>query len=171
MLIGIISDTHDHAENFIKAVKIFNEKKVGLVVHCGDWVSPFMPDFCADLQAKVVSVFGNNEGDIFRFLTRKEKNGWNIEFDSKCVELEIDNRKIIVYHGDCKPLLMGLIESGKYDAVFSGHTHEKVIQSYGKTLHVNPGSICGISYSKLVDDITVAIYDSVSNSAEFISIK
>jgi len=36
MLIGIISDTHDNARNLLKAVELFNEKEVGLVIHCGD---------------------------------------------------------------------------------------------------------------------------------------
>ena len=91
MLIGIISDTHDHARNMLKAVRLFNEKKVELVVHCGDWVSPFMPDFCKELNCKIISVFGNNEGEHFRFLKRKEDKKWNIEFHSVAVEIEAGN--------------------------------------------------------------------------------
>jgi len=171
MLIGIISDTHDNAVNLLKAVKLFNEKKVGLVIHCGDWVSPFMPDFCKDLKCKVISIFGNNEGDKYRILTRKEKNKWNIEFNDRSVELKLDGKKLIVYHGDSKPLLRSLIESGRYDAVFSGHTHIPIVKKHGKTLHVNPGSTCGIVESKITDKITVAIYDTRTNEASIISVK
>lgn len=168
MLIGIISDTHDNALNLIKAIKVFNEKEVSLVMHCGDWVSPFMPDFCQGLKAKIVSVFGNNEGDVYRFLTRQEKKKWNIEFNDVCSEIEIDGKKLIAYHGDSKPLLRALLDSQKYDAVFSGHTHAPVIETIGKTLHVNPGSICGLCELKVVNEITVAVFDTKTNQAEII---
>jgi len=171
MLIGIISDTHDNAVNLFKAVKLFNEKKVELVIHCGDWVSPFMPDFCKDLKCKIISIFGNNEGDKYRILTRKEKNKWNIEFHDKLMEIEIDGRKLVAYHADSKPLLKSLIKSGKYDAVFSGHTHIPLIEKKGKTLHVNPGSTCGIAESKLTNKVTVAIYDTKTNNAEIVDLK
>lgn len=170
MLIGIISDTHDNALNLLRAVKIFNEKEVSLVAHCGDWVSPFMPDFCTELKAKIISVFGNNCGDVFRFLTRQQKKGWNIEFNKIVAEIEVDDRKIIIYHGDSKPLLEGLISSQKYDAVFSGHTHATVIETKGKTLHVNPGSTSGSCESKISNELTVAIYDTKLNKAEIVAI-
>ncbi len=171
MLIGIIADTHDNVPNLLKAIKAFNEKKVDLVLHCGDWVSPFMPDFCGDLQAKIVSVWGNNEGGIYRFLTRHQKKKWNIDFQNRSVELELDGRKIIAYHGDSKPLLKALIDCQKYDAVFSGHTHVALIAKEGKTLHVNPGSTSGLSESKIVDEITVAVYNTKTNQAGIIRLK
>ena len=170
MLIGIISDTHDNAINLLKAVKIFNEKKVDLVIHCGDWVSPYIVDFCDELNCKIISVFGNNEGDGYRFLTRHQKKKWNIEFNKGSVELDLDGKKAVVYHGDSKPLLKGLIDSQNYDIVFSGHTHKALIETKGKTLHVNPGSISGASESKLSDQITIAVYDTQTNQAEIINL-
>ncbi|OIO63387.1 metallophosphoesterase [Candidatus Woesearchaeota archaeon CG_4_10_14_0_2_um_filter_33_10] len=170
MLIGIISDTHDNARNLLKAVELFNEKEVGLVIHCGDWVSPFMPDFCDKLNCKIISVFGNNDGDIFRFLSRNEKERWNIEFERDCVEMNIDGKKIAAYHGHSKPLLQSLIKSQDYDAVFSGHNHKASVEKKGKTLHVNPGSTSGVCESKLSDKITIAIYDTKTNKAEIVSL-
>jgi len=41
MVIGIISDTHDHMDNIRKALKIFKEKNVKVILHAGDFVSPF----------------------------------------------------------------------------------------------------------------------------------
>lgn len=169
MLIGIISDIHDNVVNLLKAVKIFNERKVDLVIHCGDWVSPSTPNFCKELKCKIVSIFGNNEGDKYLFLTNKEK--WNIDFHDKLVELELDGRKAVVYHGETKPILEALISSQKYDVVFSGHTHTAVVETKGKTLHVNPGSPCGVRGSELIKELTVAIYDTKSNKAEIISLE
>ena len=168
MLIGIISDTHDNARTLLKAVDLFNKRKVGLVIHCGDWVSPFMPPFTKGLKCKIISVFGNNEGDIFRFLKRNEKEKWNIEFEKECAEIEIDGKKIAAYHGHSKPLLQSLIKSQEYDAVFSGHNHKASVEKKGKTLHVNPGSTSGVCGIELSDKITIAIYDTKTNTAEIV---
>jgi len=42
MKIGVISDTHDNLPLIEKAVKIFNEKGVKLVLHAGDYVALFV---------------------------------------------------------------------------------------------------------------------------------
>jgi uncharacterized protein len=170
MLIGIISDTHDHADSILKAVGLFNKRNVDLVIHCGDWVSPFMPDFCESLKVEIISVFGNNEGDLWRFLERKGQRKWNIQFNRISVECELDGRNIIAYHGDSKPLLAGLIDSQKYDVVFSGHTHAALVERCGKTLHVNPGSPCGIAESKAGAPKTIAFYDTQKDRAEIVAL-
>jgi putative phosphoesterase len=41
MIIGIISDSHDNLTQIKIAVDIFNREKVELVLHAGDFVSPF----------------------------------------------------------------------------------------------------------------------------------
>ena len=40
MKIGIISDSHDHVDNIRRAVSVFREASVELVIHAGDIVSP-----------------------------------------------------------------------------------------------------------------------------------
>jgi uncharacterized protein len=166
MLIGIISDTHDNAINLEKAVKIFNKVGAELVIHCGDWVSPFMPGFCKDLKCKMVSVFGNNEGDKQNFFVGNKNNKWNIDFYDKTAEINIDNKNMIVYHGDSKQLLKSLIDSKKYDVVLSGHTHVPLVEKVGKILHINPGTTCGISESKITNKETIAIYDTKTDDVE-----
>ena len=41
MLIGVMSDTHDNVPLIEKAVALFNDRKVGFVIHAGDYVAPF----------------------------------------------------------------------------------------------------------------------------------
>ena len=77
---------------------------------------------------------------------------------------------IIVFHGKEKQILKALIDSQKYDAVFSGHTHKALVETHGKTMHVNPGSVCGIRGPELVKELTVAIYDTKSNKAEIVDL-
>ena len=167
MRLGIISDTHDNIKNFLKAIEIFNKNKVDFVIHCGDWVSPFMLDSCEKLNCPILSVFGNNEGDIFRILT---KNAKNVEFFGESFVKTFDNKKIVVYHGDSKPLLNGLIDSQKYDVVLSGHTHIPVIETIGKTLHINPGTASNNARSKIINKPSIAIYNTESNKADIIFI-
>ena len=40
MKIGIISDSHDDVDNVNKAITIFEEEKVGAIIHAGDIISP-----------------------------------------------------------------------------------------------------------------------------------
>jgi hypothetical protein len=43
-LTGIISDSHDNRNNIRKAVDIFNQKDVCLVIHAGDFIAPLEVD-------------------------------------------------------------------------------------------------------------------------------
>lgn len=166
MLIGVMSDTHDDVEGLQRAVAEFKKQQVELVIHCGDWVAPFMVKFCKDLQCKIISVFGNNEGNKMNFLSQKEEFSWNIEFEDVCAQREIDGKQIAIYHGTDRMLLDSLLSCGKYDVVFSGHTHTALIEKSIKTLHVNPGSS-----SRLGREMSsVAIYDTKTDEAEIISL-
>ncbi len=171
MLIGVISDTHDNLENIGKAVKLFNQKQVELVFHCGDWNSPFVPDFFKTLNCRIISVFGNNERERALFHERAKQQNWNIEFHDLAVELELEQRKLAIFHGHSAPLLHSLIFSGKYDAVFSGHTHAYKTELHGKTLHVNPGTISQFRAGNIIDEPTVALYNTDTNRAEIVHLK
>ncbi len=169
-----MSDTHDRLENVAKAILLFQQKKAELIIHCGDWVSPFVPQYMYSLNPKLTipikSVFGNNEGDHYRFFERKEKERWNIEFYKEVLELELQGKKIAVYHGSHKALTQSLILSKKYDAVFTGHTHESVNETIDGILHINPGSVCGYAWGKIMDNASVALYDSEKNTAQILSL-
>lgn len=174
MKLGILSDTHDNLESVEKAIKIFQKEKVELIIHCGDWVSPFVPQFIYTLKPNLTipikSVFGNNEGDHFRFFQRKAKEGWNIEFYKESFELEIDGKKIAVYHGSNKILTHSLIHSQLYDAVFTGHTHQALIEKIGKTLHINPGSTAGYAFGRITNKKTIALYETKTNQGKILKL-
>ncbi len=164
MLIGVVSDTHDNLPTFLQAIELFNKKKVDLVFHLGDWVSPFMPAACKALTCKVYTVDGNNNGDWLA--TMRMTKDVDIEFCGLTKELDVDGRKCFLFHGHSPQLLNAAISSGEFDAVFSGHNHKAETTMHGKTLHVNPGSTCvGLGHP-----ITVAIYDTEKNEAEIITL-
>jgi predicted phosphodiesterase len=55
--------------------------------------------------------------------------------------------------------------SGRYDAVFNGHTHERAHTEIGKTLWANPGDIMGWKNAP-----SAGIWDTSSNAWEFVSL-
>lgn len=165
-----MSDIHDNIENLIKAVNTFKQENCELLICCGDWGSPNSPNFLPNDSLKTISVFGNNDADIFTFLTRKEEKKWNIEFHKYCAEIELDGKKIVVYHGDSEPILDALLKCDKYDIVCSGHNHQAKINEYGKTTHINPGSITNIRFQDINHEASIAIYDTATNKAKIIKI-
>ncbi len=167
MKIGVISDTHDQGDLIRKAVELMNAEKVEMVFHCGDWVSPFILYFFQGLKAPLRGVFGNNDGDRFRHLAFKNKWGLNLEYEERFLEAEIDNKKICVFHGDYPGLVEGLVTSSKYDAVFHGHTHQRVNKHFKDTLSLNPGSLMKET-SATIKGASLALYETQTNTATHI---
>lgn len=167
MKIGVISDTHDQYENILKAVKILNQEKVALTIHCGDWVSPFTQMFYKNLKSPIKGIFGNNDGDRYFHVIYAKKS--KIEFTGETMSLSICGRKIFVYHGTNEDITKALVNSGDYDAVFHGHTHIAVNQLIVKTLSVNPGTLIPVTDDK-INGASIAIYETKTNTARTIKI-
>lgn len=169
MKIGVLSDTHDQGDLIRKAVACFNAEQVEWVFHCGDWVSPFILYFFQGLKAPLRGVFGNNDGDKFRHLTLKNNWGLNLEYEERFLEVELDNRRIAVFHGDYPGIVEALVTCGKYDTVFHGHTHKRVNELIGKTRSLNPGSLMKET-SASVRGASIALYDTTTHLATHIQL-
>ena len=63
MIVGLVSDTHDCLPLIDEAVKRLNEMNIELVLHAGDYISPFVASHFKPLKAPLIGVFGNNDGD------------------------------------------------------------------------------------------------------------
>ncbi|HDC92499.1 MAG TPA: metallophosphoesterase [Candidatus Acetothermia bacterium] len=136
MLIGIVSDTHDHMDRLRAALKRFSEAGVDLVLHAGDFVSPFMVVPFQEAGLRVIGVFGNNDGDKL-FLRERFEGVGDLNFGP--FEVELGGRRIVLMH---EPrALEALVSSGKYDLIVYGHTHQVDVRQ-GPPLVVNPGE-CG----------------------------
>jgi uncharacterized protein len=172
MKIGVLSDTHDYLPSVRKAIRIFQERQVGLLIHGGDWVAPFVPRFIKELkpslQCPIKSVFGNNDGDIYLMLEMNRALGWGIEFCKEILELEADGRRIAVYHGTEPLITDALIRCRRYDAVFTGHTHLAVNDIADGTLHLNPGTTSFVRGTEILSEATAAVYDTAVNAAEIV---
>jgi putative phosphoesterase len=165
MLIGVIADTHDNLPMIEKTVKKLNEENVALVLHAGDYVSPFViPKFKA-LNAKLIGVFGNNDGD-HEFLKKRFSETENCEIRGRFAEIDAEGFKIALLHGDETELLNALINCEYFDAVITGHVHSLGVRKKGKTLVVNPGEVCGYLSGKS----TMALLDTEKREARLIEI-
>ena len=158
MKIGFMADSHDNLPAVAKAVGVFNDADVSLVVHAGDLVAPFVAKPLVGLNADFVAVFGNNDGERF---------GLARVFEGKIHRaphlVDYGGKKILLLHEPDN--LEALAVSGCFDAIVYGHTHDVDVQK-GKTLVVNPGE-CG---GWLRGRRTVAIWDVASGDVEILSV-
>lgn len=160
MKVGIISDTHDNIENIKKMIKKLKENSVDVIIHCGDFCSPFSVKMLAEIEVPIHAVWGNNDGDKITILKVKPKN---ITIHGILGEVEIGGRKFGITHYPEVGKLMAL--SGKYDVVCYGHTHHTKIEKVGKCLLINPGEI-----TTLLGKSTFVIYDTSTEETKTIEI-
>jgi hypothetical protein len=159
MLIGIVSDTHDHVDNFKKAVNIFIERGVGYIIHAGDFTSPFTARALKEFQGGFTGIFGNNDGDRLFLRTLFQDR-----IHPQPYLLTIEGRKIVIVH---EPTVVdALADSGHFDLVVYGHTHDPVIKQIKNTMVINPGE-CG---GWLLGKTTAVILDLATMDAELIAL-
>jgi uncharacterized protein len=134
MKMGILSDSHDNLPAISKAVALFNDAEVHLVVHAGDLVSPFVSIPLRNLRVEFTAVFGNNDGErlglynIFKGRIQRPPH-----------EFQFGGKKILLMH---EPDNLDLLaDTGHYDAIIYGHTHVPDVRKK-RTLVINPGE-CG----------------------------
>ena len=173
MNIGIFSDIHDNIDKLNHAFDVFQKEQVDQAIFGGDLVSPFTLKFLKSWPFPIKAVFGNNEGDTWGIARRLKKYALtNFEYPEKGFfwEMECETKKIAVFHGHLYEVTQLMVESGKYDLVVTGHTHEPHIKTVKSTLWINPGCVCGVSENEKVTTATVALYNSTTNQARIIPI-
>jgi putative phosphoesterase len=129
--IGIISDTHDDIANVQRAIKIFNTENVEYVIHAGDYIFPGVVLEFKKLNAKLVGVFGNNDGERIHLLKNFLEIG--AELKGEIGEIELDELLFGIYHGTDKNIKERLVNSQNYDVFISGHTHKIELSAFSNT--------------------------------------
>jgi hypothetical protein len=160
MLIGIMADTHDNLPLVEKAVQKLNEENVGLVLHAGDYVAGFLILKFKELHAKLIGVFGNNDGD-HELLKKRFSENPNLDMRGNFADVTVDGVRIALLHGSDRELLKALIESQSFDVVVHGHSHLAEAYKKGKTLVINPGEVCGY----LTGKPTISLFDTAKREA------
>jgi putative phosphoesterase len=132
---------------------------IGALLFLGDFCAPFSLKQIADAyRGPIHCVPGNNDGDMFLLMTIAAAAG-NVTFYNPIGVLDFGDVKVAITH--YPEIAEGLAATGKYQAVFSGHTHVFMEKQVGKTLWVNPGEIMG-----RYGEPGFIIYDTETNSFE-----
>ncbi len=159
MKIGIMADSHDHVTHQGTALTLLREEGMELLLHGGDYIAPFVLRRLLKEAPEFVGVFGNNDGD--RLLLSKTAGG---RIHPAPYELSLTDHRIMILH---EPYgLEAIVESGLYDLVVFGHTHEALLERHGKTLVINPGETGGWLYGRS----TAAIYDTESREGRILDL-
>lgn len=159
MRIGLIGDTHDHRHRIREAVSILNRAAVDVVLHAGDYCSPFAVRDLAGLEAPLHGITGNNDGDLYQIARAFQEIGAKLE--QQWWATELGGRRILLMH---EPRgVDDVAASGPFDLIVFGHTHESDLRRIGDTLIVNPGEACGW----LGGIGSLAIYDADDHGVDF----
>jgi len=158
----IISDTHDNLSNVDLLVRhVIPEEKPEIVVHLGDFTSPFTLLKLKEPGLPVVGVLGNNDGDV-GMLREIERN-----LAPQPVEANLGGFSAFLMHGFkdaafTEKVAAAIALSGYYRLVLFGHTHRYKVERRGKALLVNPGTLSGY----LAEEATYAILDTASRNVQ-----
>jgi uncharacterized protein len=162
MRVGLISDTHDRLPAIRDFVKLFADRGTTLVMHAGDYCSPFALDPFHDASLPLLGIFGRNDGD-HEGLKAHASLGMATELYESPHSFEISGHRILLVH-DLGEVNKRSIDSHEF--VVHGLTHHQESVKRGKTLVVNPGEACGW----LTDRCTAAVLDLETGELEFVSL-
>ncbi|MER3473195.1 MAG: YfcE family phosphodiesterase [Armatimonadota bacterium] len=153
MKVGIMADSHDNLPKIRSAMEVFRAEGVGLILHAGDFVAPFAVRAMTPAPARVVAVFGNNDGERIGLAKAFEAMG---EVHPRIAIVQVEGKRIGVVHQD--ELVAPLSASNAIDVLVYGHTHHLDIRREGNVLVVNPGEVGGW----LTGRSTVVVLDTQS---------
>jgi len=140
-MIAVMSDSHDNIWNLRKAVEIIKRENAEMIIHCGDFVAPFVLKELDSVGIPVHGVFGNNDGDQYLLTKLSLTDLSHIILHGLVGSVEVNGSKIGFTHQDI--VGQGLVLSGEYKLVCIGHSHEFFEKQVGQTTFLNPGEIMG----------------------------
>lgn len=158
MLVGILSDSHDHLDLLRIGLERFRTEGVELVIHAGDFVAPFAAKALREWTGPLHVVYGNNDGERrgLKSLLPQVKDG---PITVQCGDLTISL--------DHYPPTASRLPIAGADVIVYGHTHEAVNERRDGTLYLNPGECCGWVNGRA----TVALLDTERQQAEIVPLR
>jgi putative phosphoesterase len=162
MRVGVMADSHDRLPAIAELLRQMAEAGVGLVLHAGDYCSPFALGPFRDLNMALAGVFGNNDGDR-EGIKAIAAMGVGGELYESPHSVELDGKRVLIVHE--------LSEAGSWSVehhavVVHGNTHRRELRTRGDALIINPGEACGWLHGTP----TAAILDLETMKAEFLEL-
>lgn len=162
MRVGVLADTHDRVPAIAEFVARFREAGVSLVLHAGDYCSPFSLRPLIDGGVAVAGVFGRNDGDR-EGLRAEAAKGMGLELYESPHSFEVGGTRILLVYDLGE---VGERSVGENAVVVHGFTHQRQMRSIGDTLLLNSGEACGWLHGTP----TAAILDLDSKAVEFLTL-
>jgi putative phosphoesterase len=134
---GIVSDSHGNTAMVLEALDRLRERGIETVLHCGDIDDAFSVHLFEDFTTHFV--FGNCDSD--RSGIRRAVAVAGLTLHEPYGKLELAGKRIAFLHGDDRRLFQEVEQSGTYDFLFYGHTHQAAEHVTGKTRVINPGAL------------------------------
>ncbi len=163
MVVAVLSDSHDRLDHLEAVLQSVRDSGAAQLCFLGDFCAPFALACLAEgYDGPIDAVFGNNDGDVF-LLGQVASKFPHVRFHHPLAELEIDGARIALQH--YPELGKRLAQSGAYDAVFTGHDHQRYVETIGDTLWANPGEIMG-----RFGVVSYGLYDTVERSFRHVEV-
>ncbi|MGI8496393.1 MAG: metallophosphoesterase [Gemmatimonadaceae bacterium] len=160
MRVGLLSDSHDRLPAIVALMQRFADEHVEMVLHAGDYCSPFAMRRLLETRVPLAGVFGRNDGD-HEGLRAEAMTGMGSELYESPHSFDVGGTRILVVHDIGEVAQRSLDDHG---IVVHGFTHRQEMRESGSTLIVNPGESCGW----LRGTPTAAILDIAARRVELI---
>lgn len=165
MKVGIISDTHGQVDLALSAAREFVFRGIEAVLHCGDIGSDMV-------LTEMASIFQTMEIPVYAVLGNCDiVESWDfypedigVKILGRFGELELAGKRIAMLHSDDEKAFDRVAAAGKYDYLFTGHSHVRHDRRKCKTRLINPGSAGRGMHP------SCAVLDLVSDDLEFVTI-
>ncbi len=141
MRIAIMSDSHDNIWHLKTALTLISEKGAEAIIHCGDFVAPFMLKRLDKAGIPVHGVLGNNDGSVLTLTRAADQQLSHIHLHDRVGRITLDGCRIaFTHHPDVG---RAFAATGEFDLVCCGHSHDWHEEKVGRCTLLNPGEIMG----------------------------
>lgn len=165
MRLGIIADTHDNVPAVERAVEVFADADVDVIIHCGDYIAPPVVRYFEGFE--VHGVLGNNDGERNGLRQAFEDLGNGSELHGGFAAMGFDDLRFAVLHGVDMSDVENYANTIAYDYVCYGHHHERDLREGEYATIINPGA----HFPTVPDEHrTVALLDTETETVDFVNV-
>lgn len=161
MLLGILSDTHGHADAAAAGVAALEAAGAAFFIHCGDVGGEEILDILAGRPGAFV--WGNTDCDRDELARYAKRLG--IDCLGVFGELTFGDKRVAIMHGDDAALRRRIISGQRHDYLLQGHSHVRDDTRNGRLRMVNPGALYRTSRR------SVALLDTETDALRFVDVE
>lgn len=163
MLVALLSDIHDHTTHLLLALHAAREAGCTHLLFMGDMAqASTFRTLQEEWSYPMDIVLGNNEYELTAFSRIAEQTDMTTLHGNNA-DIVLDSRRIFFCH--LPWVATQAAASGRYDAVFYGHTHTPEVTQTRSGILANPGEVYGRQ-----NDPTIGIYNTCTNTVRIIRI-